>query len=130
MEKTFEVLYNELALMGKARIMAILNDKYHNFIDMRGTGTLAYVIDGYDGSIVKQEIVAIKLTDYGVEIFSIDTHYGEEFGSVVAECAKDVPDDALKMDENYYLLDKGVFFQLATIQEILSVLETYTINNQ
>ena len=122
MKKTFDVLYNELVQIGEARIMAILNEN-HNFIDMRGTETLAYVIDGYDGSIIKQEIVAIKLTDNGVEIFTIDTNYGEEFGSVVAECAKDVPDDALKMDENYYLLDKGVFYQLATIQEILSVFE-------
>lgn len=122
MEKTFDVLYNELALMGKARILAILNEN-HNFIDMRGTGTIAYVIDGYDGSILKQEIVSIKLTDNGVEIFSIDTKYSEEFDNVVVECAKDVPDDALKVDENYYILDKGVFYQLATIQEILSVLE-------
>ena len=107
--KTFEDLYNDLVQMGIARILAKLNDN-HNFIDMRGTGAMAYVIDSYDGEIRKEEIVAIKLTDNGVEIFSVDD-------------AEDVPNDALQIDANYYILKGSVFYQLSTIREILSVLE-------
>ena len=107
--KTFEDLYNDLIQMGIARILAKLNDN-HNFIDMRGTGAMAYVIDSYDGEIRKEEIVAIKLTDNGVEIFSVDD-------------AEDVPNDALQIDANYYILKGSVFYQLSTIREILSVLE-------
>lgn len=107
--KTFDDLYNDLIQMGIARILAKLNDN-HNFIDMRGTGAMAYVIDSYDGEIRKEEIVAIKLTDNGVEIFSVDD-------------AEDVPNDALQIDANYYILKGSVFYQLSTIREILSVLE-------
>lgn len=107
--KTFDDLYNDLIQMGIARILAKLNDN-HNFIDMRGTGAMAYVIDSYDGEIRKEEIVAIKLTDNGVEIFSADD-------------AEDVPNDALQIDANYYILKGSVFYQLSTIREILSVLE-------
>ena len=109
MKETFDDLYNDLIQMGIARILAKLNDN-HNFIDMRGTGAMAYVIDSYDGEIRKEEIVAIKLTDNGVEIFSI-------------EYAEEVPDKALQIDENYYILKGSVFYQLSTIREILSVLE-------
>ena len=109
MKKTFDDLYNDLIQMGIARILAKLNDS-HNLIDMRGTGAMAYIIDSYDGEIRKEEIVAIKLTDNGVEIFSVDD-------------AEDVPNDALQLDENYYILKGGVFYQLSTIREILSVLE-------
>ena len=107
--KTFEDLYNDLIQMGIARILAKLNDN-HNFIDMRGTGAIAYVIDSYDGEIRKEEIVAIKLTDNGVEIFSVDD-------------AEDVPNDALQIDANYRILKDSVFYNLSTIREILSVLE-------
>ena len=107
--KTFEDLYNDLVQMGIARILAKLNDS-HNLIDMRGTGAMAYIIDSYDGEIRKEEIVAIKLTDNGVEIFSVDD-------------AEDVPNDALQIDANYYILKGSVFYQLSTIREILSVLE-------
>ena len=109
MKETFDDLYNDLIQMGIARILAKLNDN-HNFIDMRGTGAMAYVIDSYDGEIRKEEIVAIKLTDNGVEIFSVDD-------------AEDVPNDALQIDANYYILKGSVFYQLSTIHEILSVLE-------
>ena len=109
MKETFDDLYNDLIQMGIARILAKLNDN-HNFIDMRGTGAMAYVIDSYDGEIRKEEIVAIKLTDNGVEIFSVDD-------------AEDVPNDALQIDANYYILKGSVFYQLSTIREILSVLE-------
>ena len=109
MKETFDDLYNDLIQMGIARILAKLNDN-HNFIDMRGTCAMAYVIDSYDGEIRKEEIVAIKLTDNGVEIFSVDD-------------AEDVPNDALQIDANYYILKGSVFYQLSTIREILSVLE-------
>ena len=111
--KTFEDLYNDLIQMGIARILAKLNDN-HNFIDMRGTGAMAYVIDGYSGETMIEEIVAIKLTDNGIEIFSVPNSVDE---------AEDVPNDALQLDENYYILKGGVFYQLSTIREILSVLE-------
>lgn len=111
--KTFEDLYNDLVQMGIAHILAKLNDN-HNLIDMRGTGAMAYVNDGYGGEIRKEEIVAIKLTDNGVEIFSVPNS---------VEYAEEVPDKALQIDENYYILKGGVFYQLSTIREILSVLE-------
>ena len=111
--KTFEDLYNDLIQMGIARILAKLNDN-HNFIDMRGTGAMAYVIDCYNCEIRKEEIVAIKLTDNGVEIFSVSNSI---------EYAEDVLNKALQIDYNYRILKDSVFYNLSTIREILSVLE-------
>ena len=111
--KTFEDLYNDLVQMGIARILAKLNDN-HNFIDMRGTGAMAYVIDGYGGEIQKEEIVAIKLTDNGIEMFSVPN---------LIVYAENLYNYSLQIDENYRILKDSVFYNLSTIREILSVLE-------
>ena len=111
--KTFEDLYNDLVQMGIARILAKLNDN-HNLIDMRGTGAMAYVNDGYGGEIRKEEIVAIKLTDNGVEMFSVPN---------LIVYAENMYNYSLQIDENYRILKDSVFYNLSTIREILSVLE-------
>lgn len=111
--KTFDDLYNDLIQMGIARILAKLNDN-HNLIDMRGSGAMAYLSDGYGGEIRKEEIVAIKLTDNGIEMFSVPNSI---------EYAEEVPDKALQIDYNYRILKDSVFYNFLTIHEILSVLE-------
>lgn len=111
--KTFEDLCNDLIQIGIARISAKLKDN-HNLIDMRGSGAMAYVIDSYNCEIRKEEIVAIKLIDNGVEIFSVSNSI---------EYAEDVPNKALQIDYNYRTLKDSVFYNLSTIREILSVLE-------
>ena len=113
MKETFDDLYNDLIQIGIARILAKLNDN-HNLIDMRGSGAMAYLSDGYGGEIRKEEIVAIKLTDNGIEMFSVPN-------TVVY--AEDVFNYSLQIDENYRILKLSAFYNLSTIREILSVLE-------
>lgn len=112
--KTFEDLCNDLIQIGIARISAKLKDNSDLIVDMRGSGAMAYVIDGYGGEKMIEEIVAIKLTDNGIEIFSIPNSI---------EYAEDVPNYALQIDYNYRTLKDSVFYNLSTIREILSVLE-------
>ena len=113
MKETFEDLCNDLIQIGIARISAKLKDN-HNLIDMRGSCAMAYLNDGYGGEIRKEEIVAIKLTDNGIEMFSVPNSI---------EYAENVYNYSLQIDENYRILKDSVFYNLSTIREILSVLE-------
>ena len=64
----------------------------------------------------------LLVVDDELLIGNVIKEYALNEGYTVDE-AEDVPNDALQLDENYYILKGGVFYQLSTIREILSVLE-------
>ena len=64
----------------------------------------------------------LLVVDDELLIRNVIKEYALNEGYTVDE-AEDVPNDALPLDENYYILKGGVFYQLSTIREILSVLE-------
>lgn len=118
--KTITQLYLNLLQESKNRLIDYLNN-HNKFIDFRNISVTCF-IQLENGSIIEEEIVAVKLIDNEIEIFIFPT-IGEYFGEDHSEIKKLIVYDEVANILNYSPFNSTIFFQMETLLNIFKVLE-------